>query len=109
MSNTKLKGYFAWISVCIVWGTTYLAIRIGVAHIPPMLFAGIRWIIAGLIFVSILRISKINFPKFEDLKHIAIIGLLMFHSGLLDLILSHQKNLFLTNLLLSDYFSDCLV
>jgi drug/metabolite transporter (DMT)-like permease len=81
MSNTKLKGYFAWISVCIVWGTTYLAIRIGVAHIPPMLFAGIRWIIAGLIFVSILRISKINFPKFEDLKHIAIMGLLMLGFG----------------------------
>jgi hypothetical protein len=33
----------------IVWGTTYLAIRIGVTDLPPMLFAGLRWIIAGVL------------------------------------------------------------
>jgi drug/metabolite transporter (DMT)-like permease len=40
----------AWISlgvVYIVWGTTYLAIRVGVRHIPPFAFAGIRYLVAG--------------------------------------------------------------
>ncbi|MGQ9799409.1 MAG: EamA family transporter [Ignavibacterium sp.] len=81
MPGNKFKGYAAWISICIVWGTTYLAIRIGVAHIPPMLFAGIRWIVAGIIFVSVLRLSNKKFPKFNDLKHIAVMGLLMLGFG----------------------------
>ena len=81
MSDSNYKGYLAWISVCIVWGTTYLAIRIGVAHIPPMLFAGIRWIIAGIIFVSTLKLSGKKLPPLKDLKHIAIMGLLMLGFG----------------------------
>lgn len=79
--NNNFKGYAAWIAVCIVWGTTYLAIRIGVAHIPPMLFAGIRWIVAGLIFISILLLTNKKFPPFRDLKHIAVMGLLMLGFG----------------------------
>lgn len=81
MSDSNYKGYLAWISVCIVWGTTYLAIRIGVAHIPPMLFAGIRWIIAGIIFISVLKLSDKKLPPLKDLKHIAIMGLLMLGFG----------------------------
>lgn len=81
MSKSGFKGYAAWISICIVWGTTYLAIRIGVAHIPPMLFAGIRWIFAGIILVSVLRLSNKKLPKFNDLKHIAVMGLLMLGFG----------------------------
>lgn len=81
MRENKFKGYAAWISVCIIWGTTYLAIRIGVAHIPPMLFAGIRWTIAGIIFVAVLLLSHKKFPKFSDLKHIALMGLLMLGFG----------------------------
>jgi drug/metabolite transporter (DMT)-like permease len=40
----------AWASlgiVYVVWGTTYLAIRVGVRHIPPFAFAGIRYVVAG--------------------------------------------------------------
>src|SRR5580704_15370441 len=40
----------AWASlgvVYVVWGTTYLAIRVGVRHIPPFTFAGIRYVVAG--------------------------------------------------------------
>ncbi|AFH50307.1 DMT superfamily drug/metabolite permease [Ignavibacterium album JCM 16511] len=81
MSNYKLNGYIAWISVCIIWGTTYLAIRIGVAHIPPMLFAGIRWIVAGIIFISALKLSGKKLPPLKDLKHIAVMGLLMLGFG----------------------------
>lgn len=81
MSDSNYKGYLAWVSVCIVWGTTYLAIRIGVAHIPPMLFAGIRWIIAGIIFVSALKLTHKKFPPIKDLKHIAVMGLLMLGIG----------------------------
>jgi drug/metabolite transporter (DMT)-like permease len=55
MNKDNFKAYLAWIAVCIIWGTTYFAIRIGVEDIPPMLFAGLRWIIAGSIFILILK------------------------------------------------------
>lgn len=47
MKNTK--AYLALITVCIVWGTTYLAMLIGVAGFPAFLFSGLRHFIAGLV------------------------------------------------------------
>ena len=84
MDKPNLRAYIAWIAICIIWGTTYLFIRIGVESIPPMLFAGFRWIIAGIIFITILRLNGKQLPKKEDLIHIAIIGiaLLGFGNGL---------------------------
>ena len=84
MDRPNLKAYLAWIAICIIWGTTYLFIRIGVETIPPALFAGFRWLTAGIILITILRLSGKQFPKKEDLIHISIIGiaLLGFGNGL---------------------------
>lgn len=81
MNKDNFKAYLAWIAVCIIWGTTYLAIRVGVEDIPPMLFAGIRWIIAGTIFITILLISGKTLPSKENLKHIAVMGIAMLGFG----------------------------
>jgi drug/metabolite transporter (DMT)-like permease len=81
MAKENFKAYLAWMAVCIVWGTTYLAIRIGVAELPPMLFAGIRWIIAGLIFLSYLRFKGVKLPVKEDIIPLAIIGILLLGFG----------------------------
>lgn len=81
MNNKNYKAYFAWIAVCIIWGTTYLAIRIGVEDIPPMLFAGLRWVIAGSILIFILRVTGKALPKKENLVHIAAMGIPMLGLG----------------------------
>jgi drug/metabolite transporter (DMT)-like permease len=51
----------SWIAlgvVYVVWGSTYLAIRVGVGHLPPLLLAGIRYVIAGaLLYPVALRVS----------------------------------------------------
>jgi drug/metabolite transporter (DMT)-like permease len=44
-----LGGWAALLVVYVVWGSTYLAIRVGVETIPPLLMAGVRYLIAGLI------------------------------------------------------------
>lgn len=84
MDKPKFRAYLAWIAICIIWGTTYLFIRVGVETIPPMLFAGFRWLIAGIILITILRLSGKQLPKKEDLIPITIIGiaLLGFGNGL---------------------------
>ncbi len=38
--------------LCFVWGTTWLAMKIGIATVPPGLFAGTRWVIAGLALLA---------------------------------------------------------
>jgi drug/metabolite transporter (DMT)-like permease len=46
----------SWIAlgvVYLVWGSTYLAIRVGVGHLPPLVFAGIRYVIAGALLYPI--------------------------------------------------------
>lgn len=79
--NTHIKAYLAWATICIIWGTTYLAIKIGVSDLPPFLFAGFRWIIAGPLFIFILYLRKYKLPTFNDLKHLAVVGILLLGFG----------------------------
>ena len=72
-----IKAYLAWITICIVWGTTYLAIRIGVTDLPPMLFAGLRWIVAGMLMTILLNLRHYKLPALKDLKDLAIVGILL--------------------------------
>jgi len=39
--------------LCFVWGTTWLAMKVGIATVPPGLFAGSRWTAAGLILLAV--------------------------------------------------------
>ncbi len=73
--NENIKAYAAWSAVCFFWGTTYLAIRIGVGVLPPALFAGVRFFIAGLIFISFLLFRGYSLPSRRDLIDIAIVGI----------------------------------
>ncbi len=55
----------AWIAVCLIWGTTYFAIRITLESIPPWLMSGFRWTTAGSIITLYLwsrgeRLPSIN-------------------------------------------------
>src|SRR6516225_4444032 len=38
--------------VCLVWGTTWLALKVGVATVPPGVFSGLRWTIAGMVLIG---------------------------------------------------------
>jgi len=79
-----IKAYGAWGGVCLFWGTTYLAIRIGVQRVPPALFAGVRFIIAGALFLAYLRWKGYPMPKKHEWPHMVIVGisLLVLANGL---------------------------
>ncbi|MEP6626562.1 MAG: EamA family transporter [Ginsengibacter sp.] len=57
-ANFNLTLFFALFSVALFWGTTFLAIRIGVETIPPLLVTGLRNLVAGLLFLVYLAYSK---------------------------------------------------
>jgi len=70
-----VKAYLAWGAVCLFWGTTYLAIRIGVSILPPALFAGIRFAIAGVIFFLFLRFRGYSLPNRKGLLDAVVVGI----------------------------------
>lgn len=49
--------------LCIIWSSTWLMIKVGLEGAPPMLGAGLRFIIASLLIFVILRIKKIPLPR----------------------------------------------
>ncbi|WP_372997357.1 EamA family transporter [Lutispora sp.] len=76
--ESKNKGLLAYILVCILWGSTYIAIRIGVHSFPPFLFGGFRFLTAGSLILLYGYIKKLEFPKDKkDYMQISIAGLLM--------------------------------
>lgn len=83
MSNRNtLLPYLALAAVCIIWGTTYLALRIGVLHFPPFLFTAIRQTTAGLLLVGFMvTISKTVWPSREHIFRQAIGGFFMITLG----------------------------
>ncbi len=75
------RAYLALASIYIVWGTTYLAIRIGVESLPPVLFTGLRWLAAGPIMLLLLLLKKYKLPNKNDIIHLGISGLLLLGGG----------------------------
>lgn len=71
----------AWLAVCFFWGTTYLAIRVGVQHMPPLLFNGLRVLAAGLVLLGILRARGETLPAGKDWFHLGIVGAALLGVG----------------------------
>lgn len=70
-------AYIAWVTVCFVWGTTYLAIRIALESVPVALLAGLRWTVAGALLAAMLPLFGERLPHPRTWKSIAIAGFLM--------------------------------
>ena len=60
--NHSLKLALAFAVVYVVWGSTYLAIRIAVHDLPPALMAGVRFLAAGLIMLTLARYQGAPWP-----------------------------------------------
>lgn len=69
------------VSVYIVWGSTYLAIRFAVQTMPPFLMAGARFLIAGTVLFVFLRWRGVVAPSEREWRSAAIIGLLLLLGG----------------------------
>ena len=65
----------------MIWGTTYLGIRIALETIPPALVGAIRFIFAGAVLVGVLRITGERLPARERWFGLSLAGLLMVVVG----------------------------
>lgn len=78
-SRAALVAAFA--AVYLIWGSTYLAIRWGVAEIPPFLMAGVRFLGAGTVFVALAFRWGAARPTGYHWLTTGLIGLLMATGG----------------------------
>jgi drug/metabolite transporter (DMT)-like permease len=77
-----LIPYLALGAICLIWGTTYLVLRIAVLHFPPFLFVTIRQLIAGGLLVGFMLISgKAVWPDRAHLIRQAVAGFFMISIG----------------------------
>ncbi|HET7711880.1 MAG TPA: EamA family transporter [Thermoanaerobaculia bacterium] len=91
MKRGTLLAYLAFGIVCVVWGTTYLAIRVGLETIPPLAMTALRFGIAGAIMLIIARARGEQIPRdARTLREIAIVGLLMVGVGNLAVVWAEQ-------------------
>ena len=82
MAGLRGRALVAYLLVCTVWGSTYLAIRIGVADLPPLLFAGIRFLIAGALLAGIVVALGDRLPaSIRDWRILGITGLFLLLGG----------------------------
>jgi drug/metabolite transporter (DMT)-like permease len=82
LKKDLLIAYIALGVICIIWGTTYLALRIGVLHFPPFLFVILRQLISGSILGGImLTVGKAVWPSRENIIRQAVAGFFMITLG----------------------------
>ena len=65
----------------VIWGSTYLAIRVGVESFPPLLLAGLRHLIFGALFYPILRWKTGIRPTREHWRTAVVTGFLLLFAG----------------------------
>ncbi|MBV9925402.1 MAG: EamA family transporter [Acidobacteria bacterium] len=81
-SRDKLGAYGAWAAVCFFWGTTYLAIAVGLEGFQPTLFAGLRFIVAGgILFFVMSRQRGARLPIGREWLDLGVVGLLLLGVG----------------------------
>jgi drug/metabolite transporter (DMT)-like permease len=74
----RWKFLFAFAMIYFVWGSTYLAIRVGVHEMPPFLMAGLRFTAAGAAMFLWMRLSGTPSPTWLEWKGATLLGALMF-------------------------------
>lgn len=61
-AKLQLRHYLAYALLCLIWGTTWMAIRVLVRDVPPVRGAGIRFLIGGVILLVIALVMRMPWP-----------------------------------------------
>src|SRR5919202_4788472 len=80
--GTRLKIVAAFLAIYLIWGTTFLGIRIAVETVPPFMMAGLRFALAGGTMLPILLARGGRFPSPLHWRSAAIVGGLMLAGGI---------------------------
>ncbi|WP_158741971.1 DMT family transporter [Acidisphaera sp. L21] len=72
------RAHILFAVICVVWGTTWIAAKIGISAVPPLLFVGTRFVLAGAVLMLFTRANGAPLlPARADLPRFGIVTLLM--------------------------------
>ena len=71
------KVLVAFACIWFIWGSTFLAIRIAIESLPPLLMCAARLLSAGLVLLAWARVTGAPLPKGAELRNAAIVGVLL--------------------------------
>jgi len=77
----RKRAYIAFGAVCLIWGTTYLAIKVALETIPPFAMGGLRYTTAGLALALLLRLRGTPLPPPAAWPSLALVGFFMLGLG----------------------------
>jgi drug/metabolite transporter (DMT)-like permease len=80
-ANRRLRIALALLTLYLVWGSTYLAIRVGLQAYPPFGMPGIRFLIAGALMFAVLRLRGMPAPTLRQWRNSAFVGFLLLTGG----------------------------
>jgi drug/metabolite transporter (DMT)-like permease len=69
-------------AVYVIWGSTYLAIKIGLETMPPFFMQGTRFVIGSLAVLGYLKWRKVPWPTATQIRNASVVGLLLLIGGL---------------------------
>ena len=77
----RKRAYLAFIAISVIWGTTYLGIKLALETIPPFALGGLRYVAGGVILALLIRARGVRLPPVSAWPPFAVIGLLMLGFG----------------------------
>src|SRR3954471_7413820 len=72
------KVLLAFAIIYFVWGSTFLAIRVGVREVPPFLLVGMRFLIAGIALYGWMRAKGTSSPPLREWGSATLLAVLIF-------------------------------
>lgn len=76
--SSRARVAVAYVILCVVWGSTYLAIRVGVQHLPPATLGGVRFVVAGALLFVVARAMGGHPPRgVRDWRTNGIVGVML--------------------------------
>jgi drug/metabolite transporter (DMT)-like permease len=80
-NHPLFKAYLALLAVCFFWGTTYIAIRMSLEAIPPVVLVSARFILSGALMLAGVLAARARLPRGRELWATALNGVLILGVG----------------------------
>jgi len=79
--HSQFLAYLALGAVCFFWGTTYLAIRMALESVPPLMLVSLRFTTSGAVLLIVAFFVKAHFPSGKELFYTALFGVIIIGLG----------------------------
>jgi drug/metabolite transporter (DMT)-like permease len=76
--GTKTKAFISLLLVCFFWGTTWVASKEAVSHMPALQMAGLRQFFGGTLYILFFLLKGAKFPTGKEWRTILVLGFLNF-------------------------------